>query len=399
MNLEPVGRVLRWGESIDSGLRGPVGPRGDRLKTDRTHGGVGTLGAAWPIVVSPTSWSFRSRWLGGPGDRFLLDAGPAERTRRSAPPPAFWWARSAQVLGWGSSGGSDGASPSRRRWFVGPAGAGFGRMPSGADTEVRPPRDAGAVGRKRRVDRTVCPLIRPAGTFSPTGAKDTIQAGARGGDWEWAAVYGSDGASPSRGAVVWARPALVSEGCPAVRTQRSALPRRWCCWASASGGSDGVPPHPPCGHLLPHGEEGHDPSRRAGRRLGVGSALRLGRSLALPWCGFVGPAGAGFGGMPSGADTEVRPPATLCVRPPGGVGRRWVQWWLGRSLALPRRWRVGPAGAGFGRMPSGADTEVRPPAGLCVGPAGGVGRRCVQRWLGRSLALPWCGFVSRVPSW
>ncbi len=47
---------------------------------------------------------------------------------------------------------------------------------------------------------------------------------------------------------------------------------------------------------------------------------------------------------------------------------------LGRSLALPRRWFVVPACTGFGWMPSRADTEVRPPATLWVGLADGLGQ-------------------------
>jgi hypothetical protein len=116
-----------------------------------------------------------------------------------------------------------------RRWCVGPAGAGFGGMPSGADTEVRPPATLVLLGVSVGWIERCAPSSALRAPSPLTGEKDTIQAGARGGDWEWAAVYGSDGASPSRGAGLWARPALVSEGCPAVRTQRSALPRRWCC--------------------------------------------------------------------------------------------------------------------------------------------------------------------------
>jgi len=46
-------------------------------------------------------------------------------------------------------------------------------------------------------------------TLSPTGARDTIQASARAARWKWAAVFGSDGASPSRGAVAGSMRAVV----------------------------------------------------------------------------------------------------------------------------------------------------------------------------------------------
>ena len=80
-----------------------------------------------------------------------------------------------------------------------------------------------------------------------------------------------------------------------------------------------------------------------------------------------GPRGSVFVGCrSSGADTEVRPPAGFLVGPVGAGFGMGVQRWLGRRFAFPRRWFEGPAGAGFGGMPSGADTEVRPPATLLL---------------------------------
>ena len=78
---------------------------------------------------------------------------------------------------------------------------------------------------------------------------------------------GSDGASPSRGAGVWARPALVSEGCPAERTRRSAPPPA-CVWGlravwgggASSGGSDGASPSRGAGLLAEfHRGDAEDP--------------------------------------------------------------------------------------------------------------------------------------------
>ena len=46
---------------------------------------LGPLGALWG---GARIGSFRSRFHGSPWDRFSFDSGPAERTRRSAPPPS-----------------------------------------------------------------------------------------------------------------------------------------------------------------------------------------------------------------------------------------------------------------------------------------------------------------------
>jgi hypothetical protein len=63
--------------------------------------------------------------------------------------------------------------------------------------------------------------------------------------------------------------------------------------------------------------------------------------------------------MPSGADTEVRPPATLSLAP-GGRGA-WMD--AQRTGSAPIEISSLPIGTGVSRRtPSGADTEVRPPA-------------------------------------
>ncbi len=88
----------------------------------------------------------------------------------------------------------------------------------------------------------------------------------------------------------------------------------------------------------------------------------------------------------NGADTEVRAPATLVLGPCGGV------IWMGAD------WIFGPRGLAahwcgiFRPSHNGADTEVRPPATRVPGPCGGV------IWMGadwifgpRGLAAPWGG--------
>ena len=77
---------------------------------------------------------FRFRILGCPVEWGSADGCPAERTRRSAPPPPCIRAQSKGVLGWAYIG----LLPMR---VVGlPGGAGiFGWMSSAADTEVRAP--------------------------------------------------------------------------------------------------------------------------------------------------------------------------------------------------------------------------------------------------------------------
>ena len=68
------------------------------------------------------------------------------------------------------------------------------------------------------------------------------------------------------------------------------------------------------------------------------------------------------------ADTEVRAPATLVLGPCDAMFGCMRIGFPGRAVWLP----IG-AGA-FGRMPIGADTEVRPPATLFLGP----GARCAR---------------------
>jgi hypothetical protein len=71
------------------------------------------------------------------------------------------------------------------------------------------------------------------------------------------------------------------------------------------------------------------------------------------------PIGTGvFRQVPIGADTEVRPPATLFL----GPGGRFVRMDDQRTGAEPIQICSLPSGTGvFRQMPSGADTEVRRP--------------------------------------
>ena len=90
-----------------------------------------------------------------------------------------------------------------------------------------------------------------------------------------------------------------------------------------------------------------------------------------------------FGGMSSGADTEVRPPATLYPDPPTGV-----LGWAPIGL-LPMQVVGLPIGTGvFRGMSSGADTEVRPPATLYPGPVRAGLRVDAQRMAHKEVRPP-----------
>jgi hypothetical protein len=102
----------------------------DREVRPPATGVLGPLGALW-------GWtrigSFRSRFLGSPWDRFSFDSGPAEQTRRSAPPPSGCWVHSARC------GEGRGLEFSIHAVWQPMGTVSVRSRPSGADTEVCPP--------------------------------------------------------------------------------------------------------------------------------------------------------------------------------------------------------------------------------------------------------------------
>ena len=72
----------------------------------------------------------------GPCERLSWDGRPAERTRRSAPPPSCLWAQADGLLGWMSSGTEGRVDPGL---FSAHWDGGFSTNAQRADTEVRAP--------------------------------------------------------------------------------------------------------------------------------------------------------------------------------------------------------------------------------------------------------------------
>ena len=108
-----------------------------------------------------------------------------------------------------------------------------------------------------------------------------------------------------------------------------------------------------------------------------------------------------FRSKSSGADTEVRPPATLVPAPFEGCSRWGAHWgfpiqvfWLPRGTIL------------FRSKPNGADTEVRPPATLVLAPfegcfrwgAHGMFESCFSAVQRTALSTSWSFSGNSVPA-